>query len=67
MTDSVVMDKSELEAMKNDMKKAVEVNDGLKKELEVTRRERNQAFQAECEEAPEEVLAGGPFGYGLPP
>ena len=43
MSDPVTMEKSELEAMKNDMKKAVEVNDGLKKELEVTRRERNQA------------------------
>lgn len=46
MSDPVTMEKSELEAMKNDMKKVVEANDGLKKELDVTRRERDQARSA---------------------
>lgn len=54
MTDSVMMEKAELEAMKNDMKKAVDVNDGLKKELDVTRRERDQARSATTK-AKEEV------------
>lgn len=38
-----MMEKSELEAMKNDMKKVVQINEGLERELKATRREANDA------------------------
>lgn len=46
MTEPVLMDQAELKAMKDDMKKAVDVNDSLNRDLKVARNERDEAKAA---------------------
>lgn len=46
MTEQVLMNDGELKAMRDDMKKAVDVNEGLNRDLRVTRLERDEAKAA---------------------